>query len=247
MDLGLTGRSALVFGASGGLGLASAESLAEEGANVAMFARNAEKLEAEAARIGARAIPGDMREAADVERAVRTAVDSFGGLDIVVANGGGPPTGRASDLTAADLEEAFRLLMLPIVNLVRASLPYLKASGRGRLILIASMSVREPLPNLALSNAIRPGVVGYMKTLATELAANGITVNSVAPGRILTNRTIQVYGVDPPKEEVEKIPTRRFGNPRELGDVVAFLCSRQASYVNGSVISIDGGLTRSLT
>ena len=247
MDLGLAGRSALVFGASGGLGLASAESLAEEGANVTIFARNAEKLEVEAARIGAQAVPGDMREAADVQHAVRSAVDCFGGLDIVVANGGGPPTSRASDVTAADIEDAFRLLMLPIVNLVQASLPYLKSSGRGRLVLIASMSVREPLPNLALSNAIRPGVVGYMKTLATELAADGITVNSVAPGRLLTNRTIQVYGEDPPQEQLDSIPAKRFGRPRELGDVVAFLCSQQASYVNGSIISIDGGLTRSLT
>jgi 3-oxoacyl-[acyl-carrier protein] reductase len=247
MDLGLTGRSALVFGASGGLGLASAESLAEEGARVAIFARNAEKLEAEAARIGGIAIPGDVREAADIERAVRTAVDSFGGLDIVVANGGGPPTARASDLTAADVEEAFRLLMLPVVNLVQASLPYLRASGRGRFVLIASMSVREPLPNLSLSNAIRPGVVGYLKTLATELAADGITVNSVAPGRLSTNRTLQVYGANPPQEQLDSIPTRRFGRPRELGDVVCFLCSEQASYVTGSVISIDGGLTRSLT
>jgi 3-oxoacyl-[acyl-carrier protein] reductase len=247
MDLGLTGRSALVLGASGGLGLASAESLAEEGARVAIFARNAEKLEAEADRIGGLAIPGDVREAPDIERAVRTTVDTFGGLDIVVANGGGPPTSRASDLTAADLEDAFRLLMLPVVNLVRASLPYLKASGRGRIVLIASMSVREPLPNLALSNAIRPGVVGYMKTLATELAADGIIVNSVAPGRLATNRTIQVYGENPPQEQLDAIPTKRFGQPRELGDVVSFLCSRQASYVTGSVISIDGGLTRSLT
>jgi 3-oxoacyl-[acyl-carrier protein] reductase len=247
MDLGLTGRSALVFGASGGLGLASAESLAEEGARVAIFARNAEKLEAEAARIGALAIPGDVREAADIERAVRATVDAFGGLDVVVANGGGPPPSLAQDITSADVEEAFRLLMLPVVNLVQASLPYLRASGRGRFVLIASMSVREPLPNLSLSNAIRPGVVGYMKTLATELAPEGITFNSVAPGRLATNRTIQVYGEHPPKEEVEKIPARRFGRPRELGDVVCFLCSEQASYVNGSIISVDGGLTRSLT
>ena len=137
--------------------------------------------------------------------------------------------------------------MLPVVNLVQAALPYLRASGRGRFVLIASMSVREPLPNLSLSNAIRPGVVGYMKTLATELAAEDITFNSVAPGRLSTNRTIQVYGKNPPKEETEKIPARRFGRPRELGDVVCFLCSAQASYVNGSIISVDGGLTRSLT
>jgi 3-oxoacyl-[acyl-carrier protein] reductase len=247
MDLGLTGRSALVFGASGGLGLASAESLAEEGARVAIVARNAEKLEAEAARIGALAIPGDVRESADIERAVRTTVDAHGGLDIVVANGGGPPTMLASEITPDDIESAFRLLLLPVVQLVQASLPYLKASGRGRLVLIASMSVREPLPNLALSNAIRPGTVGYMKSLATELAADGITVNTVAPGRLATNRTMQVYGAEPPQEQLDTIPMKRFGRPRELGDVVAFLCSEQASYVSGSVISIDGGLTRSLT
>jgi 3-oxoacyl-[acyl-carrier protein] reductase len=247
MDLGLTGRSALVFGASGGLGLASAESLAEEGARVAIVARNAEKLQAEAARIGGLAIPGDVRESADIERAVRATVEAYGGLDIVVANGGGPPTMRASDITPDDIESAFRLLLLPIVQLVQASLPYLKASGRGRLVLIASMSVREPLPDLALSNAIRPGAVGYMKTLATELAADGITVNTVAPGRLATNRTMQVYGAEPPQEQLDTIPMKRFGRPRELGDVVAFLCSEQASYVSGSVISIDGGLTRSLT
>jgi 3-oxoacyl-[acyl-carrier protein] reductase len=247
MDLGLNGRSALVLGASGGLGLASAESLAEEGANVVIFARNAEKLEAQAARIGGLAIVGDVREPADIERAVRATVEAYGGLDIIVANGGGPPTSRASDLTARDLEDAFRLLMLPVVNLVQASLPYLKASGRGRIVLIASMSVREPLPQLALSNAIRPGVVGYMKTLSTELAEDGITVNSVAPGRLATDRTIQVYGADPPQSELDTVPMKRFGRPRELGDVVAFLCSEQASYVSGSVISIDGGLTRSLT
>jgi 3-oxoacyl-[acyl-carrier protein] reductase len=247
MDLGLTGRSALVFGASGGLGLASAESLAEEGARVAIVARNAEKLQAEAARIGGLAIPGDVRESADIERAVRATVEAYGGLDIVVANGGGPPTMRASDITPDDIESAFRLLLLPIVQLVQASLPYLKASGRGRLVLIASMSVREPLPDLALSNAIRPGTVGYMKTLATELAADGITVNTVAPGRLATNRTMQVYGAEPPQEQLDTIPMKRFGRPRELGDVVAFLCSEQASYVSGSVISIDGGLTRSLT
>jgi 3-oxoacyl-[acyl-carrier protein] reductase len=247
MDLGLTGRSALVLGASGGLGLASAESLAEEGARVAIFSRNADALEAQAARIGGLAIAGDVREPADIERAVRTTVDTFGSLDIVVANGGGPPTSLAQDLTAADVEDAFRLLMVPVVTLVQASLPYLRASGRGRFVLIASMSVREPLPNLALSNAIRPGVVGYVKTLATELAGEGVTFNSVAPGRLATDRTIQVYGVDPPQEELDSIPMKRFGRPRELGDVVCFLCSEQASYVNGSLISIDGGLTRSLT
>jgi len=137
--------------------------------------------------------------------------------------------------------------MLPMVRLVQAALPHFRASGRGRIVLIASTSVREPMRNLALSNAIRPGVVGYMKSLANELAVDGITVNSVAPGRLATARMNELFGAAPPADELEAIPARRFGRPRELGDVVAFLCSTQASYVTGSLISIDGGLTKSLT
>jgi 3-oxoacyl-[acyl-carrier protein] reductase len=246
MDLDLQGRSALVLGASAGLGLASAEALAEEGANVVVFARNAAQLEREAARIGGVAVAGDVRVEADIERAVRTAVDTFGGLDIVIANSGGPPPGRASEMTRAQVEDAVDLLLLPVVTLVQAALPYLHSSGRGRIVLIASVSVREPIPNLPLSNAIRPGVVGYMKSLASDLGGTGITVNSVAPGRIATARAAQVYGENPAPEAVSDIPTGRFGRPRELGDVVAFLCSDRASYVNGTLISIDGGLSRSL-
>ena len=130
---------------------------------------------------------------------------------------------------------------------MQASLPYLRASGRGRIVLIASMSVREPLPNLALSNAIRPGVVGYLKTLATELAADGITVNSVAPGRLSTNRTIQVYGENPPPGAARHDPDEALRPPARARRRGRFLCSEQASYVSGSIISIDGGLTRSLT
>lgn len=247
MNLGLAGTTALVLGASAGLGLATAEALAEEEANIVIFARNANDLEHEAQRIGGTAVSGDVRQGADIERAVQTAVDTYGRLDIVVANGGGPPPGRASELQANDFESAFQLLMLPMVRLVQAALPHLRASGRGRIVLIASTSVREPMRNLALSNAIRPGVVGYMKSLANELAVDGITVNSVAPGRLATARMNELFGAAPPADELEAIPARRFGRPRELGDVVAFLCSTQASYVTGSLISIDGGLTKSLT
>jgi 3-oxoacyl-[acyl-carrier protein] reductase len=246
MDLDLKGRTALVLGASSGLGLASAEALAEEGANVVIFARNADTLEREATRIGAVAVAGDVRSVDDVERAVRTAVDAFGGLDIIVPNSGGPPPGRASEMTRAQVEDAVDLLLLPVVTLVQAALPYLRSSGRGRIVLIASVSVREPIPNLPLSNAVRPGVVGYMKSLATDLGGTGITVNSVAPGRIATARTAQVYGDNPPPEAVSDIPAGRFGRPRELGDVVAFLCSDRASYVNGALLAVDGGISRSL-
>jgi 3-oxoacyl-[acyl-carrier protein] reductase len=246
VNLGLKGTAALVGGGSAGLGLASAEALSEEGARVALFARGKERVEQEAKRLGGVAIPGDVREVGDLERAVEQTVDSFGRLDIVVANSGGPPAGFAADMTAGDTAAAVELLLLPVVRLVQAALPHLRASGRGRIVYIASSSVREPINRLALSNSIRPGIVGYLKTLAREVAADGITVNSVAPGRLATARTNELFGGEPPQEEFQAIPVGRFGRPRELGDVVAFLCSEQASYMTGTLIPIDGGLTRSL-
>lgn len=247
MELGLRGRTALVCGASSGLGLASAESLAGEGANVVMLARRGDQLEREAERIGGRAVAGDVRDAADLERAVQAAVDAFGGLDIVVPNSGGPPAARASELTPETVQSAVDLLLLPVVRLVNLALPHLRASGQGRIVLIASLAVREPIPNLALTNAVRPGVVGYMKSLASELGSQGITVNSVAPGRLATPRMQELYGAGgPPAGEVAQIPVGRLGEPSELGDLVAFLCSSRASYITGTLIQVDGGLSRSL-
>jgi 3-oxoacyl-[acyl-carrier protein] reductase len=246
MDLGLKGRTALVLGASSGLGLASAEALAAEGANVLLFARTQENVDREAARIGGTGFAGDVRSEGDVQRAVETAVERYGGLDIVVANGGGPPPGTASEVTRAQVADAVELLLLPVVTLVQAALPHLRKSDQGRIVLIASTSVREPIPQIPLSNAVRPGVVGYMKSLSKDLAPDGITVNTVAPGRMATPRMLQLSGgKEPPPEAVADIPAGRFGQPRELGDVVAFLCSQQASYVNGTLIPIDGGLMKS--
>src|SRR5215471_4704645 len=179
MDLGLEGRTAIVCGASSGLGLACAEALAEEGASVVMFARRRELLEREAARIGGHAVSGDMREPADIERAVAAAVDTFGGIDILVPNSGGPPASRAAEITADEVQDAVSLLLLPVVRLVQLALPHLVKSDQGRIVLISSLAVREPSPHLVLTNSVRPGVVGYMKSLANELGVHGITVNSV--------------------------------------------------------------------
>jgi 3-oxoacyl-[acyl-carrier protein] reductase len=248
MDLGLQGRSAVVLGASQGMGLAIAEALVAEGASVAMFARRAETVEREAARIGALAVPGDLASAADLERLVTTALDTFGGIDIVVLNGGGPPPGAATDIDAAAVTAAVELLLIPHVRLVGLCLPHLRASGRGRIIAIESTSVKEPIANLALSNAVRPGVVGWLKTLARELGPDGITVNTIAPGRIDTERLRSLYGPDGPAAELlAQIPARRVGTPAEIAATACFLASNQAAYVTGTIVPVDGGLLNGLS
>jgi 3-oxoacyl-[acyl-carrier protein] reductase len=247
MELGLEGRTAIVCGGSSGMGLAVAEALVAEGANVALFARRREILEREADRIGALAVQGDLTIPQHLERLVQATIGTFGALDILVLNGGGPGPGSAETLTAAQVEEAVALLLTPHVTLVGHCLPHLRASGRGRVVAIESTSVREPIPGLALSNAVRPGVIGWLKTLAREVGPDGITVNTIAPGRIDTDRLREVYGPDGPSAaDLEQIPLRRLGVPSEIGAVVAFLASERASYVNGTVIPVDGGLTRGL-
>jgi 3-oxoacyl-[acyl-carrier protein] reductase len=246
MNLRLEGRTAVVCGASAGIGLGIAEALAEENANVVMFARGKEALEREAARIGGLAVQGDVTAGTDLQRLVADAVDAFGGIDILVNNSGGPPRTRAVGLTDEQIESAVRLLLVSVVRLTGLCLPYLEQSPAGRVVNITSSTVKEPTDHLALSNAVRPGVIGWAKTLSRELGPKGITVNSIAPGRVDTERIREVYPDGPTAADLAAIPLGRLGSTREIGDVVAFLCSDRASYVTGTVVAVDGGLVRGL-
>jgi 3-oxoacyl-[acyl-carrier protein] reductase len=246
MDLELKGKTAIVCGASQGIGLAIAEALAAEGANVAMFARRREVLEREAERIGGLAISGDVTNPQDRERLVRRTVEAFGAVDVLVNNSGGPPRGPALEVTEESLEAAVALLLTSAVGLTNLCLRHLRKSEAGRVINIESSSVREPIENLALSNAVRPGVVGWAKALARELGPEGITVNNIAVGRIETERLAESFKQRSRADSMNEIPLKRFGSPRELADVVVFLASSRASYVTGTTIPVDGGLTRGL-
>ncbi|TML26857.1 MAG: SDR family oxidoreductase [Actinobacteria bacterium] len=246
MDLGLKGRTAIVSGASSGLGLATAEALAGEGANVTMFARRREVLEREADRIGALAVRGDVRNPRDLSAVVERTVEAFGGLDILVWNSGGPPPGPATAIAPESIEEAVELLLAPLVRLVGLSLPHLAQSEGGRILVFTSSAVKEPTEHLALSNTIRPGVTGYAKSLARELGPQGVTVNCVAPGRIDTARLAQLYPDGPSEADLTSIPLGRWGTPQEFGDVACFLASDRARYVTGATVVVDGGLTRGL-
>ncbi|MBA3374513.1 MAG: SDR family oxidoreductase [Gaiellaceae bacterium] len=246
MDLNLEGRTAIVCGASAGIGLGVAAALSTEGANVVMFARRPELLRQEAERLGGIAVPGDVTSADDVERLVQTAIDTHGGIDILVNNSGGPPRTAAVGLSAEQVETAVQLLLVSVVRLTGLCLPYLERSEAGRIVNITSSTVKEPTDNLALSNAVRPGVIGWAKSLSRELGPSGITVNSIAPGWIDTERIREVNPDGPSEADLEAIPLRRLGTPREIGDVVAFLCSERAAYVTGTVVAVDGGLVRGL-
>jgi 3-oxoacyl-[acyl-carrier protein] reductase len=251
VDLELRGTAAIVGGASSGIGLAVARALAAEGCAVTAIARGRERLEQAAQAIGAGtlALAGDVRDHDFLRRAVEDTVSGRDRLDIVVNNAGGPPPGTFESTPDEAWADAFELSLNAAVRLTRLALPHLRSSGRGRVVNIASWSVREPIPHLMLSNAIRPGVVGWAKTLAHELGPDGITVNTIAPGKIDTDRVRELWRQYPDpaaaeRSDIAAVPARRLGKPAEIGAAAAFLCSAQAAYISGAVIPVDGGLLR---
>jgi 3-oxoacyl-[acyl-carrier protein] reductase len=258
-DLG--GRVALVTGASSGLGYATAEALARRGARIALSSRGGAKLDQARERLagtGAEviAIPADVREAQALEDLVAETERRLGPVDILIPNGGGPPPKPAAELTDEDWLAAFPLIFLFIPRLCRRVLPGMRERRWGRIVAINSISTRAPIPNLSLSNALRPAVVGYLKTLANEVAAEGVTVNAVLPGYTATERQDEIAdaaarrtGKSPDEIKagwVAQTPAGRMAEPAEVGEVVAFLCSPAASYMTGQSVVVDGGYTRNL-
>lgn len=261
MELQLSGKTAVIAASSQGLGKAIAEGLLREGANVVVSGREEEKLKdvvAELQQIGSGKVVfrrTDITNPEDIKQLIQTAVDQFGGVDILVNNAGGPPAGSFETITDEQWQTAFELNLLSYIRLIRESLPFLKEHG-GKIINIASSSIKEPIPGLLLSNTFRTGIVGLTKTLAQELAQYGILINTVAPGRIATDRVIHLDEVNAEKmqisrEEVEErvkgtIPLGRYGKPEEFAKVVVFLASDANSYMTGSSFLVDGGMVKSI-
>jgi len=262
MDLGITGKTALVAASTGGLGLAVARSLAAEGARVAIVGRRrdrAKEIKAELqAAYGAEAaaIEADLTTPEGVEAAVDQTVADLGPVDILVLNGPGPKPGAAAALGADDIAAAFDLLVKPHHALVARILPGMRERRWGRILAVGSSGVTAPLPNLAVSNTGRAALAGYLKTLAAEVALDEVTVNMLLPGRIATDRVSELdqaaakrRGTTPEAIQLESrktIPARRYGDPAEFGAAAAFLCSAPASYITGVALRCDGGLIRSL-
>jgi 3-oxoacyl-[acyl-carrier protein] reductase len=249
MDLGLKGRVGLVLGASQGLGQAIAAALVREGAQVGVASRSRERIEAAAAEIGDGATPF-VADATDLERLAELPGEveaALGPIDILVANTGGPLLGGALDHELEDWERAYRSLVLAPRVLAGAVVPGMRERGWGRIVNVGSSSTREPIPGLNLSNSHRMAAVGFLKTLAREVATDGITVNTIATGTFATDRLADDSGSLEPAEAAarERVPAGRLGRPKEYGDLVAFLCSERAAYITGTTIPIDGGLLHS--
>ena len=262
MDLGLAGKRALVLASSRGLGLGIANALADEGAHVLLCGRSADKLKANADAINAAGkgkadwVEADLADAHFVDTMRKAVQEKLGGIDILVNNTGGPTPGTAEDMDAEKLGSFFQSMVVRVITLTNALLPLMKDQGFGRILTVASSGVFEPIPNLALSNTLRGALVGWNKTLSTEIASYGITSNMILPGRIHTDRIDELDGANAKRQgktveeirtaSVKSIPAGRLGKVEEFAAAAAFLCSVPASYVTGTMLRVDGGASKSI-
>jgi 3-oxoacyl-[acyl-carrier protein] reductase len=258
MDLSLEGKIAFVAGASRGLGAATARQLAREGARVAINARHKERLEATAQAIQQEtgspvlAVAGDVSRPAEAERMLADTVRQFGGLDVLITNSGGPPPGRFDELDDAAWQAATELMLLSAVRLIRAALPYLRRSQAAAVLTITSWSVKQPIPNLILSNSIRLAVIGLTKSLALELGQESIRFNSILPAYTWTERAAELAAdrarragntvEEQLRLQAASSPLGRMATPQEFANVATFLCSPAAAYVTGAMLTVDGGM-----
>ncbi|WP_137132781.1 SDR family oxidoreductase [Rhizobium sp. FY34] len=262
MDFGISGKRALVLASSRGLGLGIATALAREGANVLLCGRSGERLAENCKVINALGkgkadwVWSDLAEPDAVDHLTKAVAEKLGGVDILVNNTGGPTPGTAEEMTTAKLESFFQSMVMSVISVTNAFLPAMKEQGFGRILTVASSGVFEPIPNLALSNTLRGALVGWNKTLATEVAGHGITANLLLPGRIHTDRIDELDGANAKRTgrsldevrtaSIQSIPAGRLGTVEEFAAVGAFLCSGPAAYVTGSMIRVDGGAAKSL-
>ena len=250
MDLGIEGRTALVMGASKGIGRGIAAALAREGARVAISSRSLQSLEATAREIEGEvvAVPADTGDLERLRALPGEVAEKLGPVEILIANTGGPPPGGALDNSPEEWEAAFRSLVLAPKVLIEGVLPGMRERGWGRIVNVSSSSIREPIQGLTLSNANRLAALGLLETLADEVGGDGITVNTVATGMFATDRLADPQGSLAGAEEAarQRVPAKRLGTPEEYGDLVAFLSSERAAYLTGVVVPLDGGLLRSI-
>ena len=242
MDLGINGRTAAVAAATAGLGFASAKALVDAGVRVVICGRTADRVSAAVAALGGNAIgvECDVSTAGGAAMFVEMARDRLGHIDVLVANGGGPKPGNFASLTVDDYLPALQQSLLSVVAMCEAAVPAMRDRKWGRVVAITSLSVRQPIANLILSNTARAGVTGFLKTLAREVAGDGVTVNSVQPGIHATDRITQLYGSTPNAQQLG-IPSGVVGDPADFGRVVAFLCSESARFITGAHVPVDGG------
>ncbi len=262
MNLGLQGKVAIVAAASQGLGKAIAMELSKEGAMVAICSRDEGRVKAAASEISKEsegrvmAVQADVTSYEEIKAFVQKVVETYGGVDVVVTNAGGPPPGGFEDVGDREWYDTYDLTFLSAVRLIRECLPYMKEKRWGRIVVMTSIAVKQPVDNLALSNAVRLAVVGMAKSLAKDLAPYNITVNMTSPGYIATNRLKELFEASGKKQGktgeeildsvVKTIPMGRLGEPKEMGELVAYLASERASYLTGNIIQLDGGVYRGI-